>query len=43
MREFLKHHLTKKKRVFFKVVAYGRWPLTESGRYETVDCITDFS
>ena len=25
--------------VVFKVVAYGRWSLTRSGRYERVDCI----
>ena len=29
----------KKKTVIYKVVAYGRWSLTRSGRYERVDCI----
>ena len=28
------------KRIICKVVAYGRWSLTRSGRYERVDCIT---
>ena len=26
------------KTVVYKVVAYGRWSLTRSGRYERVDC-----
>ena len=24
--------------VYYEVVAYGRWSLTRSGRYERVDC-----
>ena len=28
------------KKIICKVVAYGRWSLTRSGRYERVDCIT---
>ena len=28
------------KRINWKVVAYGRWSLTRSGRYERVDCIS---
>ena len=31
MRELLKM-------VVYEVVAYGRWSLTRSGRYERVDC-----
>ena len=27
------------KKIICKVVAYGRWSLTRSGRYERVDCI----
>ena len=26
--------------VVYKVVAYGRWSLTRSGRHERVDCIS---
>ena len=29
------------KTVIYKAVAYGRWSLTRSGRYERVDCITN--
>ena len=27
--------------VVYNVVAYGRWSLKRSGRYERVDCISD--
>ena len=41
--DFLKYSQLSRKRpplVHDKVVAYGRWSLTRSGRYERVDCIT---
>ena len=42
-RELLKQYLLRNKTVAYEVVAYGRWSLTRSGRYERVDCIYIYS
>ena len=44
LRECLHVHFSilRSKTVISKVVAYTRWSLTRSGRYESVDCIRNF-
>ena len=37
-RELLRQYLTEKQNGCLEVVAYGRWSLMRSGRYERVDC-----